>query len=292
MKEVKDCKIVQDLLPSYIDGLTNEDTNQYIGEHLEECEECKKELENMKKELKSEVTKKDSKEVKYIKKFNNKMKILKTVLLVVLLIFILSVSRRMVIIASLNNKINEYTTSTNYYIKASNSYGDSLIITETYKKDNKYVKRIKFLSETSNKVVYTDYYNGETINGYYQTGFEEGNISTKIVRENSFDTISQPVIPSKVEIENPIKFVVMSIFSSITSEKCNEKDCYKVVITEGAIYYIDKETGLTLRTIGEARAGKNAEELYDVITDYQYKFDVVTDDDFIEPDISEYDKVE
>ena len=46
MKEVKDCKIVQDLLPSYIDGLTNEDTNQYIEEHLKECEECKKKLEN------------------------------------------------------------------------------------------------------------------------------------------------------------------------------------------------------------------------------------------------------
>ena len=27
MKEKRDCKIVQDLLPNYIDGLTNEETN-------------------------------------------------------------------------------------------------------------------------------------------------------------------------------------------------------------------------------------------------------------------------
>ena len=35
----KECKIVQDLLPSYVDKLTNEETNQYIEEHLKECKE-------------------------------------------------------------------------------------------------------------------------------------------------------------------------------------------------------------------------------------------------------------
>jgi len=29
-------------------------------------------------------------------------------------------------------------------------------------------------------------------------------------------------------------------------------------------------------------------KIYNSVTDYEYKFDVVTDDDFIEPDISEY----
>ena len=49
MKELNDCKIIRDLFPSYIDGLTNETTNQYIEEHLKDCEDCKKALENMKK---------------------------------------------------------------------------------------------------------------------------------------------------------------------------------------------------------------------------------------------------
>lgn len=30
MKEKKDCKIVQDLLPNYIENLTNEETNKFI----------------------------------------------------------------------------------------------------------------------------------------------------------------------------------------------------------------------------------------------------------------------
>ena len=42
MKEKKDCKIVQDLLPNYIENLTNEETNKFIDEHLKECNECQK----------------------------------------------------------------------------------------------------------------------------------------------------------------------------------------------------------------------------------------------------------
>ena len=51
MKEIRNCKIVQDLLPNYIDGLTNEETNVFIENHLKECSECKKTFENMKQEL-------------------------------------------------------------------------------------------------------------------------------------------------------------------------------------------------------------------------------------------------
>ena len=76
----KNCKIIRDLFPSYVDGLTNKDTNQYIEEHLKNCEDCKKILQNMKKELRIDTTKKDSQEVNYIKKFNKKMKLFKIIL--------------------------------------------------------------------------------------------------------------------------------------------------------------------------------------------------------------------
>ena len=44
---MKECKIICDLLPSYIDGLTTEDTNQYIEQHLDNCKDCKEVLEEM-----------------------------------------------------------------------------------------------------------------------------------------------------------------------------------------------------------------------------------------------------
>ena len=84
MKEKKDCKIIQDLLPNYIEKLTNEETNNYIEDHLDNCNDCNRILENMKKDFKIKNTKKYEKKKKYIKKFSDKLKILKLVILVIL----------------------------------------------------------------------------------------------------------------------------------------------------------------------------------------------------------------
>ena len=64
----KECKIVQDLLPSYIDKLTNEETNQYIEEHLKECKECQAILKNMKSNIEYKEQNDDGRKVKYFKK--------------------------------------------------------------------------------------------------------------------------------------------------------------------------------------------------------------------------------
>lgn len=259
-----------------------------MEEHLKECEECKEVLESMKNEIEADTTEKNSRQVKYIKKYSNKMKILKGILLAILLIFILSIGRKMLIIVSLNNKIGNYTNSMNYYMKAFHYSGDNLIVSEQYKKDDKYIKRVKFLSETKNKGIYIDYYNGETVNTYSETELGEGNVSRKLVKANSVDNIIQPNIPNTIEMYHAGQFIVTSLISSITSKECNGKDCYQVVNNvTGTIYYIDKETGLTIRIIGEHTVSHGNNQLYDVVTDFQYKFDVVTDDDFIEPDISE-----
>ena len=85
MSEKKDCKIIQDLLPNYIEELTNEETNKYIENHLNECSECKIVLENMQKELKSNMKNRDKREVDYIKKFRNKLKFLKLILVLSLI---------------------------------------------------------------------------------------------------------------------------------------------------------------------------------------------------------------
>ena len=70
----KDCKVVLDLLPNYIEKLTSEETNKFIEEHLQECPECKAMLESMKAEIKINTAKQDDREVEYIKKFNVKFK--------------------------------------------------------------------------------------------------------------------------------------------------------------------------------------------------------------------------
>ena len=87
MKENRDCKIVQDLLPNYIERLTNDETNLFIEEHLKECDECKSMLDNMRKDLNLDEHRREEKEVKYIKKYNKKLKLLKTIILIIFAVF-------------------------------------------------------------------------------------------------------------------------------------------------------------------------------------------------------------
>ena len=41
------CEVIQDLMPSYIDGLTSPVTSRVVEEHAEGCEKCRKMLEHM-----------------------------------------------------------------------------------------------------------------------------------------------------------------------------------------------------------------------------------------------------
>lgn len=42
------CNVIKDILPLYIENIASEDTRVLIEEHVDECEDCKKELEEMK----------------------------------------------------------------------------------------------------------------------------------------------------------------------------------------------------------------------------------------------------
>ena len=42
MKPELTCAIVRDLLPSYVEGLTSEETNQAVDAHLASCPDCKR----------------------------------------------------------------------------------------------------------------------------------------------------------------------------------------------------------------------------------------------------------
>ena len=42
MKNDLTCEVVRDLLPSYVDGLTNDVSNQAVEQHIKICENCQK----------------------------------------------------------------------------------------------------------------------------------------------------------------------------------------------------------------------------------------------------------
>ena len=106
MKE-KECKLVQDLLPNYIEKLTSKESNKIIETHLKECPECKRILEDMQYDIGLKSKEQCQKETKYMKKYRNKLKILKflgLILLIIVLAFVVTTIRKYIILNDLYNK--------------------------------------------------------------------------------------------------------------------------------------------------------------------------------------------
>lgn len=278
MKEKRNCKIIQDLLPNYIENLTNEETNYFIEEHLKECPECQKVLENMQKEIKVNATKRDDREVKYIKKYSNKLKILKYALLIIILIYVIVVGRRTIIMTSLSGKANENQVYDNYYARLYSYQGDTLTITESYNKGKDYLTTL------------TRMVNGNEIQKitYYKKGNEQLFITESDGKKNVLDSetmLGGTVLPVTYVSDGLLANLQYAFITGIDSTYCNGKECY---IVKGNSYerYIDKETGLAVRSI--EKSNKEITRKTDMVVDYEYKFNIVKDNDIVKPDTTSY----
>ena len=66
----KDCEIIKDLIPLYVDGVCSEESKAKVEEHIEHCPDCLMTVERMKSHL--VLPMEDSSGVKGFKKFVNK----------------------------------------------------------------------------------------------------------------------------------------------------------------------------------------------------------------------------
>ncbi|WP_157801029.1 zf-HC2 domain-containing protein [Bacillus solitudinis] len=71
------CEVIQDLLPSYIEGLTSDESNKLVNSHLSECQSCCQVYNEMKQEIPITIqnTEKPSNnsEKKLVKRIKNKI---------------------------------------------------------------------------------------------------------------------------------------------------------------------------------------------------------------------------
>ena len=278
MKEKKDCKIVQDLLPNYIENLTNEETNKFIDEHLKECNECQKIFENMKKDFKVNTTKRDEREVKYIKKYSKKMKLLKTILLFIVVIYVVVITRRTIIMTSLSGKVNENQAYDNYYARLYSYQGDTLTITESYNKGRDYLTTFTRLVNDNEIQKITYYRKGEE-----QLCMTESEGKKYVL--NAETMIGGHILPVTYVADGILANLQYALITGIDSTYCNGKECY---VIKGNSYerYIDKETGLAVRNI--EKSNKEITRKNDAVVDYEYKFNIVKDSDIVKPDTTGY----
>lgn len=301
----RDCKIVQDLLPNYIEKLTDEETNKYIEEHIKECEECKNVLENMKKDIKSNDEKRDVREVKYMKKFKNKIRILKFIILLIVLLIVLAfiglTARKIFIIKNLSESAEKYENYTNIHITMSNydydtgdyarleifRLDDRIKVVSTGVTDEGKYTKIKYSTEKLEK---DDELCGKYIMNIYKET-EDGKIAC-LEQEDEINI--QP---------NLFKFIITeedywkNLFDIAKSSKIEETlfngdEVFYIPNWLDGIY-VDSDTGLVIHQNGaEYTIPSTGEKGRTGSVEWRYEFDTVSESDFIKPDISDYELVD
>ena len=80
----KECNIIKDLLPLYLDGVCSKESKELVLNHLKKCDECQK-------NLKISIKKESKKDLKILESFKNKLdlKICRIVLIIVSFMFVL-----------------------------------------------------------------------------------------------------------------------------------------------------------------------------------------------------------
>lgn len=200
------------------------------------------------------------------------------VLMIIILMFLIHTIRNYIIITDLQNKVSQYLNNTNYGIKSVSTENDGTVINmEYYKKEN---KEALFLERNLNGEIakILVYNNGARIDTFFDT--PEG----KIAQLDSGNMMAVNIY-NFTETDNKWQTFLGSIMANVKSTDYNGKECYIIkgflsinsLGFEGLTTYIDKETGLFVKTIEGEK-----------ITERSYIFDNIDDSIFIEPDIGQY----
>lgn len=274
----KECKLVQDLLPNYIEKLTSEESEKIIGEHLKECLECKKILENMQNDIALKSKEQCKKETKYMKKYSNRLKIFRLfglTLLVILLAFVVNTTRKYIILNDLYNKAKIYEIkedADNYHITQIGIKKGIISYVEEYAKED---KRIRYHSSYSNnekgslkrEIFYKDAKESFGLKEDEKNKIKE-NITTigKLVVQNTDMTLDNSFITA--------------MHSKVEKIKFRDKECYMVqqYLWE---YIIEADTGILLRMVSEY-------ENESIIQEYYKEIGNVQDSDVARPDTTGY----
>lgn len=211
-------------------------------------------------------------------KIKKVLKILGIIVVILIILLLIYTIRNYVIIRNLQNKFSQYSNSSNYYIKSVSTEKDGTIVTtEYYQKDNKQVLFLErnLNGETSKISMYN---NGERTDIFWE------NEENKTAQLDSGTTISMDIY-NYLETDNNWQTFLGCLTSRIKSTNYNGKDCYLIngfmsstsLTSEDAEIYIDKETGLFVKTNESG-----------IVNEREYEFDKVDDSIFEEPDISQY----
>ena len=261
MKISKDCKIIKDLLPSYIDKLTSDETNIFIEDHLKECNSCTESFENMSSNNEdNENNSLSRKKVKIFKKINHKMRILQAIIILIVLIFFAITIRKYLIL----NHIETMAANTdynNYSVKIVETTDKVTNIIDYYQNSNNFFKIQTKITMDNNIEKYIEYKFKDKSDFWFEID------GKKMVNEVKKDV--EPFVQYQFLNKSFLGNIGLALFPNTLEEtSLYKKDCYLLKV-DNYFNFIDKETGLTIKEI-------NIDN--NMVVNYSYSFGLVTDE--------------
>lgn len=219
------------------------------------------------------------------KKKSNKKIVERIILIigVIVILYLIYVIRNAVILSAIDGRIAKYENSTNLYKKVvTEKNGIVRTSAEIYFKDG--VDKTIFNAENGKTMIQID---GKDTHKIFIEPDKKASISKGQAEKSMIANFADSYYGVLGVFKN-------SLMTLITTEEVNGKECYKItgyldnfIVSQDIkglpTVYIEKDTGLAIKYVENLKDGT-------VNTiNYEYKFNVVTDDDLKEPDISEYD---
>lgn len=203
---------------------------------------------------------------------NKKMKSWRKILLLVLallIVFAILTLKKYIIITKLINESKDYVGKTNFVLNTYSLTSNSVTVTKICNKDKDFLSTHKTYSNDMSEMRSMTVYNKDNEKiGIIESGEDKIALSNIVIGPTGVNTISE---------YDDIKFKIPLAFTAkITTEKCDDKDCYLIELTKDYKIWVEKETGIVIREMDVA-----------YITNRNYIFDIVKDEDIIKPDISD-----
>lgn len=299
----KECNIIRDLLPNYIEDLVSKDTKEYIEKHINECSDCKNALEIMREGKCKEIDKEREEEqieLDYLKKYRRKMfmpKVLAVIGIIAIIIFVLiggtflinynryiSISKNIKESREKMKEINNYSTYRICY-NDDNETGEIELVSveEYYYKDGKYKQVDKWLKGNNLENIMEAVENGDIRSIEYGEIDKDQKITVRpkqkklnYFSENSekyhyiehilYANVLREII-SADDINWRANFAIDFIHNRIRNDKFMEIECY-VIRTEYEDGYqelwIDKEFYRPIREINSRINNYSVITLYNI----------------------------
>ncbi len=239
----KKCSFVQDILPTYIEKMTSEETNQFVEEHLKTCMECQKVHQAMLEDI-EKATIKNTEVVKTIQKYKRKIFRIKLLIFIILLAIFIYLGGyfgfRYWVVSKAFKRNTNYDVNGNFTIA---EYEESIERYEnhvtTYYQDNK-MKKVygdKLLEYYDGKDHY--YFNDDEKTYYVQKDVVN---SDKLTIDFDISGMEDIIQGEKINQLAILKYVIFSDNVFIQKEGFRNKEYYVIKNIEGQRVFLDKDT--------------------------------------------------